>query len=268
MAASPAPGWDPEQYERYADERSRPFHDLLGRVRVVEPARVVDLGCGPGTQTKTLLDRWPSARITGVDSSAEMISSAQALAVPGRLEFLRADVRGWKPDGPVDVVVANAVLQWVPGHVDLIGEIAGWLAPGGCFAFQVPDNFTSPSHLVLRDLRESPKWRDRLPEDADRSAGVETPEAYLEAMIAAGLDPDIWQTTYLHLLHGEDPVLEWVKGTAMRPVLTALADDAAATEQFLAESGAALRSAYLDRPFGLIFPFRRIFAVGRARMTV
>jgi trans-aconitate 2-methyltransferase len=156
----------------------------------------------------------------------------------------------------------------VPGHLDLIARIASWLTPGGVFAIQVPDNFDSHSHLAIRDLRLSPTWRDRLGDGADREIGVQPPEAYLDAFAAAGLTPDVWQTTYLHVLAGVDPVLEWVKGTALRPVLTALATDEAATAQFLAECGELLRRAYPPAANGTtIFPFRRIFALGRARMS-
>ncbi|HWC36791.1 MAG TPA: methyltransferase domain-containing protein [Mycobacteriales bacterium] len=269
-ATAPAPGWDPGQYLRYADERSRPFFDLLARVPASEPAYVVDLGCGPGTLTQTLARRWPDADVVGVDSSAQMIAEAESGATFARLTYVCADLRSWLPsserDAAPDVVVANAVLQWVPGHVDLIRTIAGWLAPHGVFAFQVPANFDSPSHTVIRELRESPRWRDRLGDDADRQAAVESPEAYLEAMTAAGLLPDVWQTTYLHRLTGADPVLEWVKGTALRPVLTALADDPDATAEFLAACAAGLRTAYPAGPDGTtVFPFRRTFAVGQAR---
>jgi trans-aconitate 2-methyltransferase len=254
--------WDPAQYVRYADERGRPFAELITRVRVADPHRVVDLGCGPGTLTRTLAERWPDAHVTGVDSSADMIEAAAPLTVPGRVDFVRADLRDWRPAGPVDVVVANAVLQWVPGHRDLLAGIAGWLAPGGAFAFQVPDNFDEPSHTIVRDLRRSPRWRERLGNGADRGIGVERPEVYLGAIADTGLEPDVWQATYLHLLTGDDAVLEWIKGTALRPVLDRLCDDAAATQEFLAESATALRAAYPKGPYGTLFPFRRTFAVG------
>jgi trans-aconitate 2-methyltransferase len=259
--------WDPAQYGRYADERGRPFGELMARVRIHNPWRVVDLGCGPGSLTRTLSDRWPDAWVTGVDSSPDMIDAAAPLTVPGRVEFVRADLREWHPDAPVDAVVANAVLQWVPGHRDLIADIAGWLGPGGAFAFQVPDNFDEPSHTIVRDLRLSPHWRDRLGDGADRRAGVERPATYLQAMADAGLEPDVWQTSYLHVLHGEDAVLEWIKGTALRPVLNALADDQAATEEFLAACGAQLRAAYPQTALGTVFPFRRTFAVGHRPMA-
>jgi trans-aconitate 2-methyltransferase len=148
----------------------------------------------------------------------------------------------------------------------MIDTIADRLAPGGTFAFQVPANFDSPSHEVIRELRQSAQWRDRVGVDADREAAVEPPEAYFDALAAAGLEPDVWQTTYLHRLTGGDPVLEWVKGTALRPVLTALEGDDVAVDAFLTECGAGLRAAYPPDVDGTtVFPFRRTFAVGTAR---
>jgi trans-aconitate 2-methyltransferase len=254
--------WDPAQYTRYASYRDRPFHELVARIPVESPARVVDIGCGPGSLTRSLADRWPDAQVTGVDSSADMIDAAAEHTVPGRVEFVHAEVGAWRPDGQVDVVVGNAVLQWVPGHLDLLGDLAGWLEPGGALAFQVPDNFDEPSHRIVRNLRLSQRWRDRLGNDADRTAGVERPETYLAKLADLGLQPDVWQTTYLQVLSGEDPVLEWIKGTALRPVLDALADDPEATRAFLAECAPALREAYPSGEHGTLFPFRRTFAVG------
>jgi len=254
--------WDPRQYAAYADERARPFFELVARVDVDDPAEVVDLGCGPGGLTATLLQRWPGARVVGVDSSADMIEEAGQHAVEGRLSFERADVSAWEPRGPVDIVVSNALLQWVPGHLSLVSRVASWLRPGGVLAFQVPDNFGEPSHTLLRELRTSPRWRGKLGDGADRSAGVERPETYLETLLGLGLSADVWQTTYLHVLPGEDAVLEWVKGTALRPVLSALGADED-RRAFLADYAAALRAAYPAQPWGTLFTFRRTFAVGR-----
>jgi len=251
--------WDPDVYNRYADERGRPFVELLTRIRVESPTAVVDLGCGPGNLTAMLASRWPDASVIGVDSSAEMIDAAGEHATP-RLRFEVADLATWRPASPVDVVVANAALHWVPGHVDLIAGFASWLRPGGAIAFQVPDNFTEPSHTLLHELRVSPRWRDRLAEGADRTAGVERPERYLRALVDAGLDPDVWQTEYLHVLPGDDAVLNWVRGTALRPVLSVL--DAAEQEEFVASYAETLRAAYPKQEFGTVFPFRRTFAVG------
>jgi trans-aconitate 2-methyltransferase len=263
VTAASSPRWDPAQYDRYAEERARPFSDLTARIDVGEPRLVIDLGCGPGSQTETLAERWPQARVIGVDSSAEMIAAAEPRGRPGRLEFVQADVGTYRPDAPVDVVTANALFQWVPGHLAQLAAIAGWLAPGGVLAAQVPDNFADPSHTLLRDLRLSARWRDRLGAGADRELAVERPERYLEALADAGLVPDVWATTYLHLLPGPDPVLEWMKGTALRPVFTALADDPEALEDFLGELALALASAYPAGPAGTVFPFRRTFFVGR-----
>jgi trans-aconitate 2-methyltransferase len=255
--------WDPRQYAAYADERSRPFFELVARVGIDGPAEVVDLGCGPGRLTAMLLQRWPSARIVGVDSSADMVEEAAQHAVEGRLSFVHADAATWQPDGPVNVVIANAVLQWVPGHLDLLPRFASWLSPGGLLALQVPDNFDEPSHTLLRDLRTSNRWREQLGEGADRSAGVERPETYLQALIVLGLRADVWQTTYLHVLGGDDAVLEWVKGTALRPVLSTLHRDAD-RRAFLADYAAALRASYPAEKWGTVFPFRRTFAVARS----
>jgi trans-aconitate 2-methyltransferase len=256
--------WDPAQYDRYADQRGRPFQELVARLGVTAPRRVVDVGCGPGSLTRSLADRWPSAHITGVDSSADMIDAATPYGLRDRVEFVHGDLRQWRPGAPVDVVVANAVLQWVPNHLGLVADIAGWLAPGGALGFQVPDNFDEPSHAIVRELRLSPQWRDRLGEGADRTVAVERPETYLAVIADAGLEPDVWQTTYLHVLPGDDAVLEWIKGTALRPVFDALAADRPATEQFLAQCAEALRAAYPAGGYGTLFPFRRTFAVGRA----
>jgi trans-aconitate 2-methyltransferase len=256
--------WDPATYLRYDDERSRPFVDLLARVGARRPRGVVDLGCGPGTLTATLADRWPAARVRGLDSSPEMIERAAALGAPAR--FAVADVRDWRPDPDVDVVVSNAVLQWVPGHADLLPRWVAALAPGAWLAFQVPGNFDAPSHRAMRAVAAEPAWRD-LPADATGPREVPDAAAYARLLTAAGCAVDAWETTYLHLLPADDPaaghpVLRWMEGTALRPVRAALRDGA---------DWAAFRAALDDRlaaayPVidGLVyFPFRRIFVVAR-----
>jgi trans-aconitate 2-methyltransferase len=260
----PAAAWDPATYRRYAGERARPFVDLVSRIDSAAPAHVVDLGCGEGTATASLLTRWPAARVTGFDSSPEMLAAAAAVAVPGRVEFAHGDVRTWAPDGPVDVVVSNAVLHWVPGHAALITRWAGWLAAGGWLGVQVPGNFRAPTHTLLAELCRSPRWADRLTDAGPRPDAVLEPVDYLALLTDAGLTADVWETTYLHVLRGEDPVLGWVRGTVLRPALAGLDDDAAAA--FTADYAAALRNAYPARPDGTtVLPFRRVFAVGQRR---
>ena len=252
--------WDPAQYLRYADERERPWWDLVARLPTGERAAVVDLGCGPGTLTATLAERWPGASVTGIDSSPEMIGRAAPLARPGRLEFRLGDAAGWTPGpGGVDVIVSNAALQWIPGHERLL---AGWvrgLRRGGALAFQVPGNFDAPSHTLLRDLAGSPRWRDRLAGVAARPA-THDPADYLRILRPLGATVDAWETTYLHLLHGPAPVLEWVRGTALRPYLSELGGHEA--DEFVAEYAAQLALAYPPEPGGgTILDFRRMFVV-------
>ena len=255
-----AAAWDVATYTRFSDERSRPFVDLLARVRIPAPTSVVDMGCGEGTMTAGLADRWPGARVTGVDSSTEMLAAARP--VPGRLEFVRGDVREWLPEFPVDVVVSNAVLHWVEGHEHLLVRWAGRLSPEGVLAVQVPGNFRAPTHALLDALCRSPRWADRLADAGPRPDTVLDPAQYADVLVAAGLVPDVWETTYLHRLSGPDPVLTWVRSTVLRPVLARLSDDEAAT--FTAEYAAALREAYPQRADGTtLLPFRRVFAVGR-----
>jgi trans-aconitate 2-methyltransferase len=258
-----APAWDPAVYLRFGDERARPFTDLLARVGAREPRTVVDLGCGEGALTASLAERWPGALVTGVDSSPEMLAAAAAHAVPGRVEFAAGDVREWQPDGPVDVLVTNAVLHWVPGHADLLRRWAGQLAPGGWLALQVPGNSRAPTHALLAALCRSPRWAPLVGDAAPAGDPVLDPAGYLEALTGAGLGVEAWETTYLHVLRGEDPVLGWVRSTVLRPVLARLAEDDAAelTEAY----AAALREAYPRRPDGTtLLPFRRVFAVGHA----
>lgn len=253
--------WDPTQYERYADDRGRPFHDLLARVAATDPHRVVDVGCGPGTLTAGLAQRWPTAMIEGLDSSAEMIETASALA-DDRVSFRLEDAATWIPPVDIDMIISNATLQWVPDHQPIVARWAAALRVGGWLAFQVPGNFGSPSHTIMRELAESPRWRGSLEGVLRHADAVAEPSVYDALLRAAGLVADVWETTYLHLLAGEDPVLQWVRGTGLRPVLTALSKDDAA--EFETQYGALLREAYPPTPQGTVFSFRRIFAVGHS----
>lgn len=247
--------WDPAQYARFSDERSRPFFDLTGQISATDPGLVVDLGCGSGELTATLVERWPSAAVRGLDSSAEMISQASAF---DRLSFGLADAAGFDATG-VDVLVSNALLQWVPGHRELLARWAAELNAGGWLAFQVPANFGSPSHRLMRELAASARWADRLAGVLRHADAVSEPAEYLALLAGAGLRVNAWQTSYLHVLAGPDPVLEWVRGTGLRPVLAALSPDEAA--EFADEYAGLLREAYPARPFGTVFPFLRTFVV-------
>ncbi|GIJ77573.1 trans-aconitate 2-methyltransferase [Micromonospora phaseoli] len=254
--------WDPTAYLRYGDERSRPFHDLLARVAADRPRTVVDLGCGPGTLTAVLAARWPDSRIVGLDSSPEMIDRATALDTP--VSFGVTDVRDWRTDPETDVVVCNAVLQWVPGHQELLTRWATDLPAGAWLAVQVPGNFDAPSHRALREVAGRPPWQAEL-HPLLREAPVAGPVDYARLLAAAGCAVDAWETTYVHLLparpDADHPVLTWMEGTALRPVRAAL--PAAGWSAFRAELAVRLVEAYPVRQGQVYFPFRRIFFVAR-----
>lgn len=275
--------WDPERYLRFERQRAQAYHDLLARLappvgprtgrgaeaEAWSPAAIVDLGCGPGNGTALLPALWPEARVVGVDSSPQMIAAAGARAVPGKLEFRLGDLREIAPEdlgGRVDLVITNATLQWVPGHLELLPRLAGLLAPRGVFALGVPGNFDSPTHTLLTDLQREPRWSARLSGLQVRPA-VPEPADYLRALTNAGLRAEVWETTYLHEIEGADGVFDFVSSTALRPVLAELGGpDSDAALEFCDEYRKALRDAYPATELGgrtvQLLPFRRIFALG------
>jgi trans-aconitate 2-methyltransferase len=250
---SSATTWDPDLYLDFDDLRSRPFADLLARVGAREPRHVVDAGCGPGHLTTVLSRRWPGARVSAFDSSPAMVAAARERGI----EAATADVETWVPDDDVDVIVTNAVLQWVPGHRDLLARWVDALPDEGWVATQVPGNLTAPSHALARAVAE------RFGVPLRDAATVAEPIDYADDLAAAGARAvDVWETTYLQRLTGDDPVLHWISGTALRPVRDALSD--ADYSAYRAELAPLLREAYPQRADGSTwFPFRRIFAVAR-----
>jgi trans-aconitate 2-methyltransferase len=253
--------WDPDRYLVYADERGRPFVDLLHRVAAEDPRRVVDLGCGPGNLTVLLARRWPGADVLGVDSSPEMVARARAGGFEG-VRFEHGDVREWAAGAagePVDVLFSNAAYQWLPDHLDLLPRLVGQVVRGGWLAFQVPGNHGEPSHVLLHELAADPRF-------AEHTRGVARPRShepgvYADRLRDLGLQVDAWETTYLHLLRGADPVFTWISGTGARPTLQSLPEDLRA--QFVEEYKALLREAYPPGRHGTTLPFRRIFVAAR-----
>ena len=250
--------WDPDRYLTYADERGRPFVELLARVDAADPATVVDLGCGPGNLTALLVERWPGARVVGLDSSAEMIEKARA-TTPA-VDFRVADLRDWATGADqVDVLVSNATLQWVPGHLELLPDLVARVKAGGWLAFQVPGNFEEPSHTIRAELAAQAPYAEHTTGVA--VPGSHDPAVYLRALRSLGCEVDAWETTYLHVLEGADPVFTWVSGTGARPTLQALPDDLRG--RFEEEFKRRLRAAYPDRDGRVVLPFRRIFVVAQ-----
>ncbi|MEH3034421.1 MAG: methyltransferase domain-containing protein [Aeromicrobium erythreum] len=246
--------WDPSLYLRHADERGRPFAELLARVPV-EARTVVDLGCGAGNLTATIRDRWPDAGVVGVDSSPEMVERARADDPDGT--YVLADVSTWEPDEPVDAIVSNAMFQWLPDRLDVIDRLLHRVAPGGALALQVPSNFDAPSHRILAELGAEEPYADHTAGIA-RADGTSAGE-YLTFFAERGWSADVWETTYQHVLPGEDAVWGWISGTGARPFVQALPDSL--REQFIEEYKARLRVAYPREPWGTVLPFSRVFAV-------
>ncbi len=249
--------WDPAVYGRYAGERARPFFDLVARIGADDPEYVVDIGCGTGELTAELARRWPQATVHGVDSSPAMIAKA-----PPGPEFSVGDARTWDPGRPVDVIVSNAVLQWIPEHRELLPRWVGHLRPGGWLAFQMPGNFDAPSHQIIRRVCDSAAWRDEL-SDLVRYQPAGDPASYLALLAGLGCEVDAWETTYVHLLSGENAALNWIMGTALRPMLDHFGPDQERRDAFLDDCAVALTTAYPREPYGTAFPFRRIFVVAR-----
>lgn len=250
--------WDPDRYLAYADERARPFVELLARVGAAQPRAVVDLGCGPGNLTTLLAERWPDAAITGIDSSAAMIERARA--TDDGIAWQVQDLREWaEQPGGVDVLLSNATLQWVPGHLDLLPRLAAKAADW--FAFQVPGNFAEPSHALREELAAEAPYAEHA-RALDRPSSHD-PADYLEVLTAEGFEVDAWETTYLHVLEGEDAVFDWISGTSLLPTRAAL--PAELFERFAEELRRRLRAAYPARDGRVVLPFRRIFVVGHRK---
>ncbi|WP_164017411.1 methyltransferase domain-containing protein [Pyxidicoccus trucidator] len=251
--------WDPTQYSQFRDERKRPFFELLMRVDVDAPAHVADLGCGTGDLTRVLAGRWKDARVYGVDSSDAMVEEARRRPPPESLRFEVADLAGWEPPAPLDVLVSNAALHWVPAHDALLARLVAKLAPGGVLAFQVPANFEAPSHRHIDEVRALPRFAAKL--EAVRRGHAESLATYEALLSGLGLTVDAWETAYLHVLPGEDAVLEWLLGTTLRPVLAALGQEEG--RAFLDTLRPLLRQSYPKHERGTPFLFTRRFVVAR-----
>jgi trans-aconitate 2-methyltransferase len=255
--------WDPALYSKFGDQRLRPALELLDRVFVTEPAVIYDLGCGTGQVTRMIAEQWPEATVYGLDNSAEML--AKAAEEPGRVHWIEADIRDWRPEATPDLIFSNATLQWLDNHEDLFPRLAGFLKPGGCLAVQMPQSWPMPSHRLMRETLADggPHGAPIGPETLRRAVGrnwVHTPADYHALLAKRAGNLDIWETEYLQVLSGENPVLEWVKGTGLRPILNGLGDEDRAL--FLAEYARRLRAAYPAQVDGrTLYPFRRLFIV-------
>jgi trans-aconitate 2-methyltransferase len=262
--------WDPQQYLKFSGERLRPGFDLLARIGDLPPGPVVELGCGTGVHARAMAERWPERPIVAIDKSPQML--AEAAAEPSRVLWREADIDTWAADEAAALVFSNATLQWVEGHAQLFPRLMRMLAPEGVLAVQMPRNFDAPSHALMRETAAAGPWAGALAAQLQSGTGegsllrrdpAGAPAFYYDLLRPLARTLDLWETEYLHVLEGGDPVLEWVRGSALRPVLAALPQDLA--QAFERQYAAKLRAAYPRRADGrTLLPFRRIFIVARA----
>jgi trans-aconitate 2-methyltransferase len=251
--------WDPAQYEKFKAERARPFFDLLTHLEGISPATIVDLGCGTGELTAELAKKWPQAQVVGVDSSPEMLEKTKPFASEC-LRFMQCDIGRWSPEKPVDLIFSNSALHWLKPHEEQVRRLASLIAPEGTFAFQAPNQHREPSHASIHELQNAPEWKPLIGSQ-ESDVYLAEPEWYLDTLQRMGFTTQLWETTYYQVLQGEDAVLEWVKGTALRAVLEKLSVEQ--QERFLTQCAERFRKAYPKREGGTLFPYRRIFVVAK-----
>jgi trans-aconitate 2-methyltransferase len=255
------PIWNPDQYLKFAGERTQACRDLAARIALPAPRRVIDLGCGPGNSTEVLTARWPDAELTGFDSSPEMLAAARE-ALPG-VRWILGDIPQWAAggDAPFDVVFSNAALQWVADHARLFPQLLGRVAPGGAFAVQMPGNHDGPAHRLMREMAVSPSWRFSFSPGRVREWYSHDLNFYCDALTPHAARLDLWETEYMHIFPDAAGIVEWYRGTGMKPFLEALETEAD-RQRFAAEYLEGVRAIYPPRPDGrVLFPFRRLFLV-------
>ncbi len=250
--------WSPEQYVKFEDERTRPARDLLAQVPLDRAARVFDLGCGPGNSTELLVARFGKDHVTGVDSDEAMLAAARQ-RMPGS-RFAQADLGQWMPDAPADLLYANAVFQWVPEHVAVLSRLMDSLLPGGVLAVQMPDNLTEPSHTLMEETGLAGPWSDAFAGGKVKRQPLPAPQRYFDALMPKAARLDLWHTVYYHPLANAAAIVDWVKGTGLRPYLDAAG--AQNHEAFLADYTARVAAAYPPMADGrVLLRFPRLFLV-------
>jgi trans-aconitate 2-methyltransferase len=250
--------WNATHYLKYADERTRPSIDLAARINLDAPHSIVDLGCGPGNSTQVLRNRWPMAKLLGVDTSPEMIEAART-RYPDH-EWLIADASSWTTPEPLDLVYSNAALQWIPDHRSLMRRLFSMVASGGTLAFQIPSGTFATVRTLIHDISRMPAWSEQM--DAARQAlTMESPEFYYDALCDVASSLDIWETEYYHVLASKAAIVDWISSTGLRPFLAALDTDAERSE-FVAELQNRVDAAYEAQIDGkVLFSFRRTFVI-------
>jgi trans-aconitate 2-methyltransferase len=249
--------WSASLYLKFEDERSRPARDLLAQVLLTSARGVFDLGCGPGNSAELLVARFPEAEVVGVDTSADMLAAARKRLPAQR--FVAGDVASWMPDAPADLLFSNALFQWVPDHIAVLARLMGALKSGGVLAVQVPDSLDEPSHALMREMARSAPWAARFTTPIERQA-IGEPSDYYDALKPLSARLDIWHTLYNHPMTNAAAIVEWLKGTGLRPYLDRL--DSSEQGAWLAEYEARVAKAYPPLVDGrVLFRFPRLFMV-------
>lgn len=250
--------WSSTQYLKFADERTRAARDLLAQVPLQNPRLVYDLGCGPGNSTELLIARYPEARVIGVDSSPDMLAKARQ-SYP-QAQFIEGDLTRWQPEGKPDLLFANAVFQWVPDHLAVLHRVLGALPKGAVLAVQMPDNLDEPSHRAMRETAAEGPWAAKLKKLGQVRDRLPSPATYYDALKPEAVQVDIWHTIYNHPLGGADGIVEWVKGTGLRPYIDPLDQDE--RKAYLAQYRARIAKAYpLSGDGKALLRFPRLFIV-------
>ena len=254
--------WSADQYSKFLKDRTRPSTDLLAHVPNTSPKRVVDIGCGPGNSTAVLAERYPNAKVSGFDTSPDMIRKAKE--VLPNVDFEVADLTSYKPEQPVDVLFSNAVFQWLPNgkRIEIVTQLLEHLAPGGTLAFQIPYNLNEPSHAVMREVAAMPNkpWTEILARANIERDQFPSPTEIWDGLKPLCADLDIWQTTYMHVMENHEGIVEWVKGTGLRPYVDPL--DEKAREEFISIYLGKLKEAYTAQVDGkVLLPYPRLFVV-------
>lgn len=253
--------WDPEQYGRFADERAAPLNDLLAGIADQPFAEILDLGCGNGAAIPPIRARWPEAKITAVDNSAEMLAAAEQHA-DAHTRLIAADIAGWEPEKSFDLILSNALLHWLDNHAELFPRLMNWLMPSGCLAIQMPNNWAEPSHRLMAEAARDNRWREKLA-PLLRESPVGDAAFYQDILGPVSQSCEVWEKFYTHKLTGEDAVYNWIKGTSLKPLLEAL--DGEEQAAFAARYKNALAAAYPCDGAGITeYPMRRLFIMAIA----
>jgi trans-aconitate 2-methyltransferase len=254
--------WNPALYRRFEDERTRPAQELLARVPLAEAARVFDLGCGPGNSTELLVHRFPTAQVVGTDNSDAMLASARERLPQARFEL--SDIATWRPESPPDLIYANAALQWVPDHEILIPSLFAALAPGGVLAIQMPDNRQEPTHRLMREVAGEAPWAHAIGNAEKLRTDLLGIEGYYDLLAADAEKVDVWRTAYQHPMASAAAIVEWVRGTGLKPFVDRLTPELQAS--YLAEYERRIATAYPPRADGrLLLAFPRMFIVAKRK---